>query len=197
MEVPEAAGYANAGCLPNRLWVAFHRWPDIYTAPGTWPGGSSSGLPIWIAGYGVRYAPRFLRCPVAWQFASPPYGYYYFPQIGYGDVSVDYGMLKQVPPPPSPPRLVCFGPKAQLRNATCKRVRAEGASQSRGRDSAIKTYRARGCSVFAGRIRSFEQERRGPPPTRREPRRRALLASLRAFQQQGCQSLQNDYLRLA
>lgn len=102
MEVPSAAGMAP--CLTSQIMAAFHRAPVIYTAPGTWPGGSSGGLPAWVAAYGPSHAPCLpWTCkPVAWQFADGNFVRYFITGIGFGDVSVDYGITKLVPQPVDP-----------------------------------------------------------------------------------------------
>lgn len=103
MEVPSAVGMAP--CLTSQIEAAFHRVPVIYTAPGTWPGGSSGGLPAWVAAYGPSHAPcvPWTCKPVAWQFADGSFARYFIAGIGYGDVSVDYGITKLVPAPPVDP----------------------------------------------------------------------------------------------
>lgn len=96
MEVPEAAGYAP--CLANAVHSALGRWPIIYTAPGTWPGGSNAGLGLWVASYGPSSAPCFWTChPLAWQYTDGRFGFpTRIPGISLGDVSVDYGFSKLV-----------------------------------------------------------------------------------------------------
>lgn len=100
VEVPEARNYAV--CLADTIHNAFGRWPIIYTAPGTWPGGVNGNLPLWIATYGPRFGCIWTCHPVAWQFASPPFVFYNVPGIGFGDVSVDFGFSKLTPPPAPP-----------------------------------------------------------------------------------------------
>lgn len=95
-EVPEALGYTV--CLADAVHAAFGRWPIIYTAPGTWPGGANGNLNLWIADYGPGFPCMWTCHPVAWQFASPPFVDYFIPGIGTGDVSVDYGFSKLLPP---------------------------------------------------------------------------------------------------
>lgn len=100
MEVPEARDYAT--CLADAIHTAFNRWPIIYTAPGTWPGGANDNLPLWIADYGPSFPCIWTCHPVAWQFASPPFVDVSIPGIGVADVSVDFGFSKLTPVPPRP-----------------------------------------------------------------------------------------------
>ena len=95
MEVREAAGYAF--CLASQLHAALGVWPEIYTAPGTWPGGSNAGLGLWIADYGSGFPCMWTCHPVAWQFASPPFVYFYVRGLGYQDESVNYSFTSLRP----------------------------------------------------------------------------------------------------
>ncbi len=68
----------------------------IYTAPGTWPGGSSDGLSTWEAAYTgttTRPALPYGGSVLAWQYTDSGYT----AGLGYGDLSVDYGLLKLAP----------------------------------------------------------------------------------------------------
>ena len=105
MEVPAAAGCAVP--MADAIHAAFGVWPIIYTAPGTWPGGSSGGLQVWEADYGPTLgALPFAATVLAWQRYSPPFAYYAIPGLGYGDVSIDLrGFAKSFAfpaPKPSP-----------------------------------------------------------------------------------------------
>lgn len=110
MEVPAAAGCAPS--LDRQIYTAFHRHAVIYTAPGTWPGGSNAALDLWEATYGPSYSPVW-HPVVAWQFTDGVWGNTVsIPGIGTGDVSVDYGLLEQIPakPKPDPFAVYCPGP---------------------------------------------------------------------------------------
>lgn len=100
MEVPEAKPYTT--CLADAIHSAFGRWPIIYTAPGTWPGGANDNLPLWIADYGPNFPCMWTCHPVAWQFASPPFVDVNIPGIGVGDVNLDFGFSKLTPAPVAP-----------------------------------------------------------------------------------------------
>jgi hypothetical protein len=68
----------------------------IYTAPGTWPGGSNGGLNTWEAAYTgttTRPALPYSGGVLAWQYTDSGYT----AGLGYGDLSVDYGLLKLAP----------------------------------------------------------------------------------------------------
>jgi GH25 family lysozyme M1 (1,4-beta-N-acetylmuramidase) len=139
MEVPSA--YNCAVPLANAVHRAFGVWPDIYSAPGTWPGGSTGGLDFWEADYTTATRPEpfsFTATVVGWQRYSPPYLDREIPGLGYLDVSIDTGgFSKQFafpapkpvthttttpPPPPPSARAVCFGSGAR-QGATCIAVR--------------------------------------------------------------------------
>jgi hypothetical protein len=97
MEVPSAAGCAPT--LNAAVINAFHRAAVIYTAPGTWPGGSNAGLAVWEATYGASFSPIW-HPVLGWQFTDGQFGApVYIPGIGTGDVSVDYGLFKLAPTP--------------------------------------------------------------------------------------------------
>lgn len=97
VETLDAAGMTV--CLAQRVYAVYHRWAIIYTAPGTWPGGASGNLKAWIATYGNSHGCLPWTCSfLAWQFAAPPWVYFYIPGLGYGDVSVDQGLTSLVPP---------------------------------------------------------------------------------------------------
>lgn len=150
MEVPSARGCAVP--IADQIHKAFGVWPIIYTAPGTWPGGSSGGLEAWEADYTTAPAPApmpFSTVVLGWQRYSPPYTDHYLPGLGYVDVSIDLrGFSKAlafpapkppvvthttttpVPPPPPPPsssHAICWGPRASPATKTCKTVLARHA----------------------------------------------------------------------
>jgi hypothetical protein len=111
MEVPSAAGCAVP--IADSIHKAFGVWPIIYTAPGTWPGGSSGGLNSWEADYTEASAPAampFATVVLGWQRYSPPYTDRWLPGLGYVDVSIDLrGFSKQLAfpaPPPTPPPVI-------------------------------------------------------------------------------------------
>jgi hypothetical protein len=88
LEVPSAAGCATP--IAMTVHTAFGVWPVIYTAAGTWPGGSPDGLPVWEAGYSSALPPLPFRATVvAWQRYSPPYAYLTVPGLGDIDESVN------------------------------------------------------------------------------------------------------------
>jgi hypothetical protein len=95
-EVSGVAGYASC----ERAAVQAHTGlvPAVYTAPGTWPGGSSAGLPLWEATYGPSL--KVLWRPLAsWQFTQSAV----IPGIpGFVDESVDYGLFAAPKPTPKP-----------------------------------------------------------------------------------------------
>jgi hypothetical protein len=127
-EVP-AANNCTA-TMSAQIKRALGQAPIEYTSPGTETAGAGNGSPpLWEADYGPSYRCLWTCRPVAWQFASPPYVYYYISGLGYGDVSVDLGLLEMGGKPPAK-HLVCFGSKAQ-HNATCKGVIAKRASDLR------------------------------------------------------------------
>lgn len=100
MEVASAAGCAPT--MTAQLEAAFHRTPVIYTAPGTWPGGSHAGDPLWIATYGSSFSAIW-QPVVAWQCTDGQFGCVTFvPGIGFGDVSVNLGITKLTPVPTKP-----------------------------------------------------------------------------------------------
>lgn len=108
MEVASARGCAVP--IADAVHHAFGVWPIIYTAPGTWPGGSSGGLDSWEADYTTAPAPErlpFTSVVLGWQRYSPPYLDRWLPGLGYVDVSIDLrGFSKQLAfpaPPPAPP----------------------------------------------------------------------------------------------
>lgn len=94
MEVPEALGYAH--CLSAPVKAAGFT-VVIYTAPGTWPGGSGDRLPTWIAAYGPSIPPAspFGGRLVAFQCTDGIFGCVTpVPGLGNIDVSVDLGITK-------------------------------------------------------------------------------------------------------
>ena len=101
IEVGEAYGYA-ACLVPAERSAGLI--PVNYTAPGTWPGGPGYGnAPLWQAEYGPTLHP-FWQPVVAWQCSDGEFGCVtYVPGVGYGDVSVDYGITRLgAAPPPDP-----------------------------------------------------------------------------------------------
>lgn len=108
-ETPGIAGYA--ACMDAVIFRAFHVHAVIYTAPGTWPGGSGAGLLAWPAAYGPSHPPCLpFTCShyVAWQFAAPPWVMYFVPGLGDQDESVNYTFTSMRPfAHPGPPPLVC------------------------------------------------------------------------------------------
>lgn len=166
MEVPEAAGYAPCLSAPLKhagLAVV------IYTGPGTWPGGSSAGLPVWVADYGPSSAPSmFGERPIAWQETDGRYGYpVYVPGIGSGDVSVDYGLLKLAAPKPPKPR--------PSRRQIARWKRAAAASE--------RVYVRRDCPSVEHNIVWYSHHQHQPHLSRR---RRALAASRRVYKREHC-----------
>jgi hypothetical protein len=130
MEVPAARGCAPE--VAGAIHDAFGVWPIIYTALGTWPGGSSDGLETWEADYGsVLGALPFTSTVLAWQRWSPPYTFYCIPDLyspgcrAYGDVSVDlrgFSRAFAFPVKPKPTHPICFPENAKRgRSAYCKR----------------------------------------------------------------------------
>jgi hypothetical protein len=160
MEVPESYGYA--GCLDQAVYAAFGRHALIYTAPGTWAGGSNAGLALWQAEYGPTLHALW-HPTLAWQFTDGQYGrVVYIPGIGTGDVSYDYGITKLT----AAPQLPKVAPRLRARWH-----RAELASQ--------RVYAQRNCSVLAQRVTWF-------PRTKHATRSRALRASQTVYTQRGC-----------
>lgn len=106
MEVPEAAGYAS--CLSRTVFAQLHLRVVIYTAPGTWPGGSMAGLQVWIASYGPSHPPVVFGNPVAFQYTDGVFGSpTRIPGVPLGDVSVNYRLFA----PPAPPDPYALYPK--------------------------------------------------------------------------------------
>lgn len=91
MEVPSAAGCAVP--LAAAVHRAFGVWPVIYTAPGTWPGGSSGGLDVWEAAYtlGSRPSLPFAARVLGWQRYSPPFTFLSVAGLGTIDESLNMG----------------------------------------------------------------------------------------------------------
>lgn len=108
-ETPGIAGYA--ACMDHVIFDAFRVHAVIYTAPGTWPGGSGAGLLAWPAAYGPSHPPCLaFTCShyVAWQFAAPPWVMYFVAGLGDQDESVNYTFTSMRPfAHPGPPPLVC------------------------------------------------------------------------------------------
>lgn len=90
----EKPGTGLASCFDHYVFAAFHRHGEIYTSPGTNPGGSHTGLGLWQAEYGSRLHPIWLPVNL-WQCTDGVYGCVkYVPGIGYGDASEDLGVTK-------------------------------------------------------------------------------------------------------
>lgn len=164
IEVPGIAGYA--ACLSAPLKAAGFV-VVIYTGSGTWPGGSSAGLPVWVAAYGPSSAPSlFGERPVAWQETDGHFGFPVdVPGLGDVDVNIDMGLLALAAPPKPKPS------KAQV----AKWKRAAAASS--------RAYTARDCPVLEQRIRWFTARERGRLASKH---RRAARASEHAFTGRDC-----------
>lgn len=98
-------------------------------------------------------------------------------------IAADYGQWPYTPPPPP---LRCFGSHAAVRNATCKRVRAEAARWTRARASSQRAYQRRGCRVLAQRSGWFAARLRQHPRVKTVTRKRALAATEKAYRQRSC-----------
>lgn len=106
-ETPDAAG--TIPCLTHRIeQLTGWRVVEVYTAPGTNPGGGIASLaenPLWIATYGSGFAPG---CQLLWtcspnlfQFTDGTVGPGpHCTAIGCGDVSVNLGITSIVRHPP-------------------------------------------------------------------------------------------------
>ena len=165
MEVPAAKGCAPT--LYRTVHAALPRVPVvIYSGPGTWPGGSNARLDVWVAAYGPSHPPCLFTCHVgassaqtilAWQLTDGRYGFrMYVPGIGYGDVSLDYGMF------PAPAKIalpVCIHRRES--RAACAVARARIAKWTRALDASLTAfihlrcqyvsaaeYRRLSCGVF-------------------------------------------------
>lgn len=66
----------------------------IYTAPGTWPGGSNGGCVLWVATYGPRPGCVWSCTHVAWQYTDGQFGPFphCIPGVGCDDISADSGI---------------------------------------------------------------------------------------------------------
>jgi hypothetical protein len=116
-EVPGAAALTT--CLNRIIYHAFHRDAGVYTAPGTWSGGSHDGLPLWQAEYGPTLHP-FWQPVVAWQCTDGIVGCVSnVPGIGFTDVSRDMGITNEHLQAPPPKCLANRWPHT----SQCKRVR--------------------------------------------------------------------------
>ena len=170
-EVPAANGCTAT--LEAQIWQAFHRHAIEYTSPGTQPAGAGAGSPLlWIADFGPSYPCLWTCHPVGWQFASPPYRYYFIPGLGYGDVSIDYGLSKLLPAPPKP-----------------KPTRAQIIRWTHARDSSQRAYVARGCPATLRREVWFGARLHGP---RAAKHRRAFAASRRRYAALGCAGFRRE-----
>jgi hypothetical protein len=113
IEVPGLAGYA--ACLDKLVAPALGVHGVIYTSPGTWSGGDTAGLDLWVASYG-NVLPCLFTCNVAvagkqsiiaWQNTDGQYGQIYnIPGLGKTDVSINYGLVSRAAPAP-PPTQTC------------------------------------------------------------------------------------------
>ncbi|HWF25190.1 MAG TPA: hypothetical protein VG275_07075 [Solirubrobacteraceae bacterium] len=166
-EVPSAA--ANLSCLASRIHTLTGRQVLIYSGSGTFPGGiSMAGRPEWDAAFGPvpgSFGSGGVR--VAWQhtgggFVGPgPHSVPGIPGASI-DMSLDEGITSEHYVAPHP---VCFGPRAQLRNATCKRIRPQVSRWSRARaatgralkrSSCRTPYRRSICTRLGQRYRWFD-----------------------------------------
>lgn len=96
---------------------------DVYSAPGTWPGGSLSA-PLWVATYGPTPGCVAGVCAhVAWQFSDHARC-----GIGAGDCSIDNGILSQVRADPTLLRRL----RAQIKHLRIK-LRTHGCAARRHR----------------------------------------------------------------
>lgn len=96
-------GGTLAVCIDGYIFHEFHRHAEIYTASGTWPGGSHGALALWQAAYGSFLTP-FWQPVNLWQCTDGVVGcVYYVPGIGFGDVSVNLGLIQQAAPPAPKP----------------------------------------------------------------------------------------------
>lgn len=184
-EVSGIGGYAN--CIVPILHRDLPGIPvRVYRSASNNLDGSADNLGCWVAAFGPHTAPS---CngghPLAWQFASPPYVYFYVPHLGYGDVNVDYGFFKGL----TPPGPVCFGKKAEGSKA-CRRVHSNVRRWEKGLVSSRKVYDRRGCPVLGQRVHYFTRELRQHPRTLVVHRKQALRASRRAYNQRACEIFQ-------
>lgn len=92
-EVPGIAGYVS--CLRDPVHSHTGVAPADYTSPGTWPGGSNAGLPLWQAEFGPILHP-FWHPVVAWQYTESAS----VPGIGSSDESIDMGLFPAPTPKP-------------------------------------------------------------------------------------------------
>lgn len=70
----------------------------IYTAQGTWPGGTHDGCSLWDAAYGPVPGCVWTCTIVAWQFTDGVFGPFPHstPGIGSGDISENHGITRIV-----------------------------------------------------------------------------------------------------
>lgn len=166
MEVPSAAGCAVP--MANAIHRAFGLWPIIYTAPGTWPGGSSGALDTWEADYGsVLERLPFASTVLAWQRYSPPFTFRSVPGLGTIDESIDLrGFSKQLafpaPPPKPDPFLIyplkpirLYGEKVSERR-TVERWWSRSCSNPVKREVCVVTRRH--LEWFAGRLVTLAEQ---------------------------------------
>lgn len=108
IEVPGANGGNLGVCIDGYIFRAFHRHAEIYTASGTWPGGSHGSLALWQAQY-ASFLQVFWTPVNLWQCTDGVYGCVsYTPGIGYGDASSNLGVTSLVPVKPKPPTPHCL-----------------------------------------------------------------------------------------
>lgn len=102
-EVSGIQGYAacEAPIIHRELGIE----PTVYRSSENNEDSSGDSDSCWVAAFGPSTAPACNGRPIAWQFASPPYVYFFVPHLGYGDVNVDYGFFSAIPRPK--PALVC------------------------------------------------------------------------------------------
>jgi len=166
IEVPGTSAYA--GCLRSLAHA-------VYTSPGTWPGGSSAGLPLWQAQYASVLQP-FFRPVEAWQFTESAS----VPGIGASDESVDYGLFAK----PAPLLPVCF--THRISKSACAAAKRTVASDQRAAASTERASTARGCQVLSQRAIWFSTQLREHPKVNAVSRRRALALSRTAYAQRDC-----------
>ena len=101
-------------------------------------------------------------------------------------VAPDFGQWPYAAPNPPPPRLICFGVHAKLKNATCRRVRARVARADRAYAASLLAQEWRGCSTLQQRIGWFSGRLRAHPRVKTIRRRRALAVSRREYHRRAC-----------
>lgn len=116
---------------------------DIYTSPGTWPGGSLTA-PLWVATYGSRPGCVAGQCShVAWQFTDNGN----CGGLGGTDCSVSSGILSQTR---------VDGRKATLYADYRRRGQLRGFARARHCYTPRVQQRARACKVWGAEVRVLE-----------------------------------------